>query len=116
MRIVYESVGKSTFDESLRCLGRRGHVAQFGQASDPVDPVDPRRLLQGGSLFMTRPGLVDYTSSRGELLWRGREVLSLVASGDLDVHIHERYPLEDAAEAHRALQSRTTAGKLILVP
>ena len=115
-RAVYESVGKTTFDKSLRCLAPRGYLILFGQTSGPVDPVDPRRLQQGRSLFLTRPGLVDYTATRDDLLWRSREVLSLVAEGDLQVHVHARFDLEAPSEAHQALESRTTIGKLILVP
>jgi NADPH2:quinone reductase len=116
VRVVYESVGKTTFDSSLSVLASRGYMVLFGQASGPVAPVDPRRLQQGGSLYMTRPQLADYTRSREELLWRGQEVLGLVGSGELRVHVHERYPLEQAPEAHRALQGRRTTGKLILIP
>jgi NADPH2:quinone reductase len=116
VRAVFESVGKATFDHSLRCLAPRGYLILFGQTSGPVDPVDPRRLQQGRSLFLTRPALVDYISTRDALLWRSREVLSLVAEGGLHVHVHERFDLEAASEAHRALASRATVGKLILVP
>jgi len=116
VRAVFESVGKSTLDKSFECLSKRGYMVLFGQASGPVDPVDIRRLQRGGSLFLTRPGLVDYTSTREELLWRGREIMKLVASGDLEVSIHERYPMTEAPAAHRALQSRQTTGKLLLIP
>ncbi|MQA99836.1 MAG: zinc-binding dehydrogenase [Actinobacteria bacterium] len=116
VRVVYESVGKTTFDRSLGVLAPRGYMVLFGQASGPVAPVDPRSLQQGGSLYMTRPQLADYTRSREELLWRGQEVLGLVGSGELRVHVHQRYPLEQASEAHRALQGRRTTGKLILIP
>jgi NADPH2:quinone reductase len=116
VRAVYESVGKTTFDDSLRCLAPRGYLILFGQTSGPVDPVDPRRLQQGRSLFLTRPGLVDYISTRDDLLWRSREVLSLVAEGGLHVHVHARFDLEAPSEAHRALESRATIGKLILAP
>ena len=116
VRAVYESVGKATFDGSLRCLAPRGYLILFGQTSGPVDPFDPRRLQQGRSLFLTRPGLVDYVSTREDLLWRSREVLSLVAEGELDVHVHARFDLDAPSEAHRALESRATIGKLILVP
>ena len=105
VRAVFESVGKSTFDKSFECLSKRGYLVLFGQANGPVDPVDIRRLQRGGSLFLTRPALVDYTSTREELLWRGQEILDFVASGDLEVHIHERYPLTEAPTAHRALQA-----------
>jgi NADPH2:quinone reductase len=116
VRAVFESVGKSTLDKSFECLSKRGYMVLFGQASGPVDPVDIRRLQRGGSLFLTRPGLVDYTSTREELLWRGQEIMKLVASGDLEVSIHERYPMTEAPAAHRALQSRQTTGKLLLIP
>jgi NADPH:quinone reductase len=116
VRAVFESVGKSTFDKSFECLSKRGYMVLFGQASGPVDPVDIRRLQRGGSLFLTRPSLVDYTSTREELLWRGQEIMNLVASGDLEVHIHERYPLTEAPAAHWALQTRQTTGKLLLIP
>jgi NADPH:quinone reductase len=116
VRAVFESVGKSTFDKSFECLSKRGYMVLFGQSSGPVEPVDIRRLQRGGSLFLTRPGLVDYTSTREELLWRGQVILNLVASGDLEVSIHERYPLTGAPAAHRALQARQTTGKLLLIP
>lgn len=116
VRAVYESVGKATFDYSMRCLAPRGYLILFGQTSGPVDPVDPRRLQQGRSLLLTRPGLVDYIPTRDDLLWRSGEVLSLVAEGGLHVHVHARFGLEAPSEAHRALESRTTIGKLILVP
>jgi NADPH:quinone reductase len=116
VRAVFESVGRSTFDKSLECLSKRGYMVHFGQASGPVDPVDIRRLQRGGSLFLTRPALVDYTSTDEELLWRGQEILGLVATGDLEVHVHERYPLTEAPAAHRAIQTRQTMGKLLLIP
>ena len=116
VRAVFESVGKTTFDKSFECLSKRGYMVLFGQSSGPVEPVEIRRLQQGGSLFLTRPTLVDYTSTEEELLWRGQEILDLVASGDLTVHIHERYPLTEAPAAHRALQTRQTTGKLLLIP
>lgn len=116
VRAVFESVGATTFDKSLSVVARRGYMVLFGQASGPVPPVDPRRLQQGGSLFMTRPTLVDYTRSRDELFRRAGDILGLVGSGDLDVHVHDRYPLDRAPEAHRALQTRRTTGKVLLIP
>ena len=116
VRAAFDAVGKTTFDGSLRSTGRLGYMVLFGEASGPADPFDPRRLRQEGSIFITRPGLVDYISTREELMWRGNEVLGLVGSGELDVHIHASFPLEKAAEAHRALEGRGTMGKLILVP
>lgn len=113
-RVVFDSVGRDTFDESLGVLARRGCLALFGQSSGAVPPVDISRLQKAGSVFLTRPGLADYVATREELLQRADAVFSSVASGSLDVRIHARYPLAQAVEAHRAVQSRTTAGKLIL--
>jgi NADPH2:quinone reductase len=115
VRAVFDAVGKSTFDQSLTSLAPRGHMVLFGQASGPVDPVDPR-TLQRGSLFLTRPALVDYSRSRNELLWRAQEVLTLVELGELKVHIHELFALRDAPLAHHGLHSRQTIGKLLLIP
>lgn len=114
-RVVFDSVGRDTFDESLGVLARRGYLALFGQSSGAVPPLDISRLQKAGSVFLTRPGLADYVATREELLHRADAVFSSVASGRLDVRIHARYPLARADEAHRAVQSRTTAGKLILV-
>lgn len=114
-RVVFDSVGRDTFDESLGLLARRGCLALFGQSSGAVPPLDVSRLQKAGSVFLTRPGLADYVATREELLHRASTVFSEVASGSLDVRIHARYPLGKAAEAHRAVQSRTTAGKLILI-
>jgi NADPH2:quinone reductase len=116
VRAAFDAVGRATFDDSLKAVARRGHMILFGQSSGPAEPIDPRRLQQEGSLFLTRPGLADYTRSRQELLGRAGEVLGLVRSGELRVHVHERYPLAQAAQAHRALESRTTIGKLLLIP
>ena len=115
-RVVFDSVGRDTFDGSLASLSRRGCLVAFGQSSGAVPPFDVRRLQAAGSVFLTRPGLGDYTADRYELLGRARDVFSLVASGSLSVRIHARYPLEEAADAHRALQSGTTSGKLLLLP
>jgi len=114
-RVVFDSVGRDTFEESFGALARRGCLALFGQSSGPVPPLDLTRLQAAGSVFVTRPGLRDYVATREELLHRADAVFSAVADGGLDVRIHARYPLARADEAHRALESRTTAGKLILV-
>jgi NADPH2:quinone reductase len=114
-RIVFDSVGRDTFDGSLGALARRGCLALFGQSSGPVPPLDLSRLQKAGSVFVTRPGLADYVATREELFQRADAVMTMVANGDLDVRIHERFPLARADEAHRLLQSRTTAGKLLLV-
>jgi NADPH2:quinone reductase len=113
-RVVFDSVGRDTFDESLGALARRGYLVLFGQSSGAVPPLIVSRLQKAGSIFLTRPGLADYVATREELLHRADTVWSSVARGGLDVRIHARYPLARADEAHRALQSRTTAGKLIL--
>lgn len=114
-RAVFDSIGRDTFDDSLRSVGKRGCLVVFGQSSGPVPPFDLRKLLQAGSVFLTRPGLVDYTSTRPELRRRGQAVLSMVERGELQVNVHARYPLERAADAHRDLESRATTGKLLLV-
>lgn len=112
--VVYDSVGKTTFDKSLKLIRLRGMMALVGQSSGPVAPLDPSILNQRGSLFLTRPSLGHYLATRDELLWRAGEVLSLVESGELKVQISGRYPLSDAAQAHRDLESRKTTGKLLL--
>lgn len=113
--VVYDSVGATTFDKSLKVLRPRGLLALFGQSSGPVPPFDPTILNARGSLFLTRPSLAHYIGSREELLWRAGEVLPLATSGDLRVRISRTYPLADAAEAHRDLESRQTTGKLVLL-
>ena len=115
VRVVYDSVGQTTFEKSLASLGRRGHMVFYGQSSGPAPPV-ARAALSKGSLFMTCPGLADYTADREELLWRAGEVLDWVASGQLKLRIGGTFPLADAAEAHRRLQGRETTGKLLLIP
>lgn len=114
--VVYDSVGAATFDKSLRSLRPRGLLVLFGQSSGRVPPVDLQVLNALGSLFVTRPTLRDYVATRAELLERARDVLGAVASGELKVRVHATYPLARAADAHRALESRQTSGKLVLVP
>ena len=115
VEVAYDSVGASTFDKSVACLKPRGYMVLYGQASGPVAPV-PVPVLNRKSLFLTRPGLADYTRTREELLQRAGDVLEWVRSGKLKLHIHGRLPLKDAAEAHRQLESRSTTGKLLLIP
>jgi NADPH2:quinone reductase len=115
VRAVFDGVGKDTFDKGIETLGLRGYMVLYGQASGPPPPFDPRRL-GNGSLFLTRAALADYVATREELLARSSAVLSAVAAGELNVHVHERYPLSDAARAHADLESRKTTGKLLLVP
>jgi NADPH2:quinone reductase len=112
--VVYDSVGKTTFDKSLNCLRPRGLMALYGQSSGPVPPFDANILNGKGSLFLTRPSLGHYVGTREELLWRAGDVLNWLDSGKLKLRIDRVYPLAEAAEAHRALESRATAGKLLL--
>jgi NADPH2:quinone reductase len=111
--VVYDSVGKTTFEKSLNALRPRGMLALFGQSSGSVPPIDPA-ILAKGSLFLTRPGLPHYLLTREELLWRAGEVLDAIDAGTLRLRIDRTYPLADAAVAHRDLESRKTAGKLLL--
>ena len=114
--VVYDGVGKETFDDGLASLRPRGTMVLYGQASGPVPPVDPQRLNTGGSLFLTRPSIAHYTAAREELLQRAADVFAWVASGELQVRIGETHPLADAALAHRRLESRQTTGKVLLIP
>jgi NADPH2:quinone reductase len=114
--VVYDGVGKSTFDDGIELLRPRGMMVTFGNASGPVPPVSPLLLSQKGSLFLTRPTLGDYVQTREELVARADELFSWIASEDLDVHIGNRYPLAEAADAHRALEGRDTTGKVLLIP
>jgi NADPH2:quinone reductase len=116
VQVVYDSVGKTTFLPGLDVLAPRGLMALFGQSSGPVQPLDPQLLNRKGSLFLTRPTLGTYTAARDELLSRAGEVLAWVASGSLHVRIDRALPLANAADAHRALESRETSGKVILEP
>ncbi|MFB9956820.1 quinone oxidoreductase family protein [Cellulomonas denverensis] len=112
---VFDGVGRSTFDASLASLRPRGGLALFGGASGQVPPVDPQRLNRAGSVFLTRPTLAHYTASPEETRWRVGELFDAVVGGTLDVRIGAQFPLEDAAEAHRALEGRATTGKVVLV-
>jgi NADPH2:quinone reductase len=107
-------VGKTTFDKSLNSLHPRGLMALFGQSSGPVPPFDPTILNAKGSLFLTRPSLAHYVQNREELSWRAGDVLNWIGTGKLKLRIDRTYPLAEVAEAHRALESRKTAGKLVL--
>ena len=113
--VVYDSVAKTTFDKSLNCLRPRGYLALFGQSSGPVPPLDLSRL-SGGSLFVTRPGLAHHAASREELMGRAGDLFEWIASGALKLRIDRTFPLQDAAAAHRALEGRQTAGKVLLIP
>jgi NADPH2:quinone reductase len=112
--VVYDSVGKTTFEQSLNSLRPRGMLALFGQSSGPVPPVDLNILNGKGSLYVTRPSLAHHVLTREELLWRAGDVLKWVAAGKLKLRIDHAYPLAEAAAAHRDLEGRKTAGKLLL--
>lgn len=116
VRVVYDSVGRDTFDGSLRSLAPRGMLVLFGQSSGAVPPFDPQRLNQGGSLYLTRPTLAHYTATRAELLARAEELFAWLAAGELHVHVDSALPLEHAPEAHRRLEARETSGKVVLLP
>src|ERR1700759_310068 len=114
--VVYDGVGKDTFEDSLAALRPRGMMVLYGAASGQVPPLDPQRLNSGGSLFLTRPTLVHYIADAAELRWRAGEVFAWIAKGELEVRIGGTYPLAEAARAQEALASRRTTGKLLLLP
>jgi NADPH2:quinone reductase len=114
--VVYDSVGKSTFEQSLQCLRPRGLLVLFGGASGAVPPFDLIRLSTMGSLFVTRPTLKDYVASREDLEQRAGDVFRWVAEGTLKLRIAHTYPLAEAAQAHRDLEGRKTTGKVLLIP
>jgi NADPH2:quinone reductase len=114
--VVYDGVGRTTFDDSLGALRPRGYMVLYGAASGPVPPLELQRLAAGGSLFLTRPTLGHYIASREELLWRAGDLFSWISQGNLEVRIGGTYPLADAARAHDDLGARRTTGKLLLLP
>ena len=114
--VVYDSVGKTTFDQSLNCLRPRGYLVLYGQSSGPVPPLDPQVLNGKGSLFLTRPTLAHYIATRDELLSRSNDLFGWIANGELDVQIDRTFPLTQAADAHRYLEDRQTKGKVLLIP
>lgn len=114
--VVYDSIGAETFDKGLNCLRPRGYMVLFGLASGPVPPFDPSILGAKGSLFLTRPGLPQYTATREELLWRVHDLFQWLADGQLKLKIDHVFPLQEAAKAHEKLEARRTSGKLILLP
>ena len=116
LQVVYDSVGKTTFEKGLNCLTRRGMMVLYGQSSGPIGSFDPQVLSQKGSLFLTRPTIAHYIATRAELVTRAGEVLSWLKSGTLKVRIEHEFSLAEAAEAHRALEARKTTGKLLLIP
>ena len=116
VHVVYDGVGRTTFDASLASLRPRGMLVLFGGASGQVPPFDIQRLNAAGSLFLTRPTMGDYLATRAELEWRASEILGGLASGDLEIEIGGRYPLTEAGAAYDDLEGRRTTGKLLLIP
>jgi NADPH2:quinone reductase len=116
VHVVYDSVGKDTFDGGLDALRPRGYMVLFGASSGPVEPIDPQVLNQKGGLFLTRPSLAQYTANREELLWRAESLFSWIGQNNLDVRIGGTYELSDVEQAHRDLEGRKTTGKLLLIP
>jgi NADPH2:quinone reductase len=114
--VAYDSVGKDTWERSLSLLRSRGMLVVYGNASGPVPPVEPQKLAAGGSLFFTRPTIVDYIKTREDLLRRASDLFAAVREGKLHARIGATYPLADAAQAHRDLEARKTTGKLLLIP
>jgi NADPH2:quinone reductase len=114
--VVYDSVGKETFDKSLDSLRPRGYLVLYGQSSGPVAPLDPQVLNAKGALFLTRPSLVHYTATREELVQRAGDLFGWIAAGELTVRVDRTYPLAEAGAAHDYLTSRQTRGKVLLIP
>ena len=114
--VVYDSVGVDTFETSLDCLAPLGMLVSFGQSSGKIPPVDIGVLSAKGSLFLTRPTLMTYTATREDLLTAAKDLFAVVASGAVKIEINQRFPLKDAAEAHRALEGRKTTGSTLLLP
>jgi NADPH2:quinone reductase len=116
VHVVYDGVGKDTFAKDLNVLLPRGYLVLFGGSSGPVPPFDLLELTKHGSLYVTRPSLQHYIATREELEQRANDVLQMIVRGDLKLRIHQTYPLEEAAAAHRDLEGRKTTGKLLLIP
>lgn len=114
--VVYDSVGKTTFLKGLNCLRPLGYMVLCGQASGPVDPIDPQILNQKGALFLTRPTLGPYIATREDLLRRAQDLFDWILAGKLNVHIDQTFALADAPDAHRYMEDRKTKGKVLLIP
>jgi NADPH2:quinone reductase len=114
--VVYDSVGVSTFEDSLNSLRPRGYLVLYGQSSGPIAPFSPGILSAKGSLFLTRPTLAHYIATRDELDWRAKDLFGWLAAGELTLRVDRTYPLSEVAAAHRALEGRETAGKILLIP
>jgi NADPH2:quinone reductase len=116
LQVVYDAVGRDTFDKGLNCLAPRGYMVLYGAASGPVAPLDPQVLNAKGSLFLTRPSLFHYIATREDLVRRAGEVLGWIQKGELKLRIGATFPLAEAAQAHRDLEGRRTTGKVLLLP
>jgi NADPH2:quinone reductase len=116
VEVVYDGVGKATFEKNLNVMRLRGMLVLFGMSSGPVPPVDPAKLSEKGSLYMARTTLAHFTATREELVARTSALFAMIAEGKLKVRIAKKYPLAEAAQAHRDLEARAIAGKLLLVP
>lgn len=114
--VVYDSVGKTTFDKSLNCLRPRGYMVLCGQASGPVDPINPQILNQRGSLYLTRPSLGPYIATRQDLLHRADDIFGWILAEKLTIQVDQTFPLAQAADAHRYMEARKTKGKVLLIP
>jgi NADPH2:quinone reductase len=114
--VVYDSIGKTTFENSLTCLAPRGILASFGESSGDPPPVTPRQLGNMGSLYVTHPSLIDYTSTRSDLLETANDLFAMVASGKIKIDITKSYPLREAVQAHRDVEARKTTGSVVLIP
>jgi NADPH:quinone reductase len=116
LQVIYDSVGKDTFEKGFDCLAIRGHMVLYGASSGPVAPLDPQVLNAKGSLFLTRPSLFHYTATRDELVKRAGDVLGWIQKGELKVRIGATFPLAEAARSHQDLEGRKTTGKVLLIP
>lgn len=114
--VVYDSVGRTTFDGSMRCLRRRGVLASYGEASGDPEPVPPRKLGQLGSIFLTHPSLPDYTATRADLLHTSSDLFTMVITGKVTIELSHTYALRDAPQAHADLEARKTTGSIVLIP
>ena len=114
--VVYDSVGQATFEGSLDCLRPRGMMVSFGNASGPVTEFNPGMLSAKGSLFLTRPSLMDYTAKREDLVENAKDLFNVVADGHVRITVNQTYPLQEAAQAHRDLEARKTTGSTVLIP
>jgi len=115
-QVAYDGVGKNTFDGSLKSLAKRGFLVLYGGASGPAPAIDPLALMRGGSLYLTRPTLFDYTADTAELDAAAEALFALMRDGKLKVTVGQRFALKDAADAHRALEGRRTTGSTLLIP